>query len=100
MANRGIQFRNVVWISFGLSFVLINLIAEVGEYYTGVHIHMLLRISFIAGVTVGVSVLGGTMILVQQLDEEKPRSGYVRDTLSADRKREDGDENDYTVPHK
>lgn len=80
--------RKIVWLVFGISFVLINVISEVGEYYTGIHIHMFLRIAFILGVTVGVSVLAGTMIMVNKLGEEKPLSGYVRDTLSADRKRD------------
>lgn len=80
--------RKIVWLVFGISFVLINVISEVGEYYTGIHIHMFLRISFILGVTVGVSILGGTLIMVNKLGEEKPLSGYVRDTLSADRKRD------------
>ncbi len=79
--------RKIVWLVFGIAFVLINVISEVGEYYTGIHIHMFLRIAFILGVTMGVSILGGTMILVNGLGEEKPLSGYVRDTLSADRKR-------------
>lgn len=77
--------RTLVWSVFGVAFVLINIISEVGEYYTGIHIDMLLRISFIAGVTMGVSILGGTMMMVNQLGEEKPLSGYVHDTLSADR---------------
>lgn len=80
--------RKIVWLVFGISFVLINVISEVGEYYTGIHIHMFLRISFILGVTVGVSILGGTLIMVNKLGEEKPLSGYVRDTLSADRRRD------------
>lgn len=80
--------RKIVWLVFGISFVLINVISEVGEYYTGIHIHMFLRISFILGVTVGVSILGGTLIMVNKLSEEKPRSGYVRDTLGPDRKRD------------
>jgi hypothetical protein len=88
MKNAGIRIRNVVWITFGLSLVLINVIAEVGEYLTGIHIHMMLRTTFILGVTMGVSVLSATLILVYALSEERPKSGYVRDTLSADRKRE------------
>lgn len=80
--------RKIVWLVFGISFVLINAISIIGEYYTGIQIHMFLRISFILGVTIGVSILGGTMILVNNLGKEKPLSGYVRDTLSADRKRD------------
>lgn len=79
--------KAIVWTVFGIAFVLINVISEVGEYFTGIHIHMFLRISFILGVTMGVSVLGGTLLMVTQLGEEKPLSGYVRDTLSAERHR-------------
>lgn len=88
MQNAGKRIRNAVWLTFGLAFVLINVIAEVGEYFTGIHIHIMLRTTFILGVTMGVSVLSSTLILVYSLSEEKPKSGYVRDTLSADRKRD------------
>lgn len=77
--------RIIVWTVFGVALVLINVISEVGEYYTGIHIHMMLRISFILGVTMGMSILAGTMLLVYQLGEEKPLSGYVKDTLSNER---------------
>ena len=79
--------RTIVWTVFGIAFVLINVISEVGEYFTGIHIHIFLRISFFCGVTVGVSVLAGTMLMVTQLGEEKPLSGYVGDTLNAERHR-------------
>ena len=36
--------RKAVWTSFGIALILVNLIAEVGEYYTGIHVHMFLRI--------------------------------------------------------
>lgn len=79
--------RNIVWITFGIALVLVNVIAEVGEYFTGIHIHMILRISLIVGVTTGVSVLGGVMLMINKLEEEKPLSGQVRDTLGADRRK-------------
>ena len=47
--------RKAVWISFGVALILVNIIAEVGEHYTGIHIHMLLRIALILGVTMGVT---------------------------------------------
>ena len=79
--------RNAVWISFGIALVFVNLIAEVGEYLTGIHVHMLLRIALILGVTMGAFVLSGAIALVQKMDEEVPLSGRVRDTLSADKKK-------------
>ena len=82
------MMRKVVWLTFGIALVLVNLIAMVGEYYTGIHVHMFLRIALIVGVTAGMSVLMGARILIDKLDEEKPLSGYVKDTLGADRKKD------------
>ena len=78
--------RNAVWISFGIALVLVNVIAEVGEYLTGIPVHMLLRIALILGVTMGAFVLSGAITLVNKMDEEVPLSGRVKDTLSADKK--------------
>ena len=79
--------RNAVWISFGIALIFVNLIAEIGEYFTGILIHMLLRIAVILGVTMGAFVLSGAIALVHKMDEEVPLSGHVRDTLSADKKK-------------
>ena len=79
--------RNTVWISFGIALISVNLIAEIGEYFSGIHIHMLLRIALILGVTMGAFVLSGAITLVHKMDEEVPLSGRVRDTLSADKKK-------------
>ena len=78
--------RKAVWTSFGVALILVNLIAEVGEYYTGIHVHMFLRIALIFGVTIGASVLAGATMLVSKMDQEVPLSGHVRDTLGADKK--------------
>ena len=78
--------RNAVWISFGIALVLVNVIAELGEYLTGIHVHMLLRIALILGVTMGAFVLSGAITLVNKMDEEVPLSGRVKDTLSTDKK--------------
>ena len=48
--------KKIVWTAFGVSLVLINVIAEIGYYYSGVYIHMFFRIALIVGVTVGVAV--------------------------------------------
>jgi len=79
--------KKIVWTAFGISFVLVNVIAEVGAYYTGIYIHMFFRIALIVGVTLGATVLGGTFKLIDALDQEKPLAGTVKDTLGADRKK-------------
>ena len=76
--------RNAVWISFGIALVLVNVIAEFGEYLTGIHVHMLLRIALILGVTMGAFVLSRSKKHVNKMDDEVPLSGRVKDTLSAD----------------
>ncbi|GIT64303.1 MAG: hypothetical protein Ct9H300mP22_7030 [Gammaproteobacteria bacterium] len=81
--------QKAIWTSFGIALVLVNVIAEVGEYYTGIHVHMLLRIALIVGVTIGAWVLAGATILVSKMDEEVPLSGHVKDTLGADRRKAD-----------
>lgn len=79
--------KKVVWLSFGIALVLVNLIAEAGEYFTGIEVHMFLRISIIFGVTMGAFVFGGASTLINAMDQEKPLAGTVRDTLGADRKK-------------
>ena len=81
--------RNTVWICFGIALVLVNLIAVVGEYFTGIHVSMFLRIAIIIGVTFGAFIFAGSTHLIDQLEKEKPLSGHVRDTLGADRKKDD-----------
>ena len=80
--------RNAVWLSFGIALVLVNAIAEIGQYFTGIEIHMFLRISIIFGVTMGTFVFSGTFALISALDEEKPLAGSARDTLGTDRNRD------------
>ena len=79
--------KKIVWTAFGVSLVLINVIAEIGFYYSGVYIHMFFRIALIVGVTVGVTVLGGTFKLINALETENlflARSG-IRSALTARR---------------
>jgi hypothetical protein len=77
--------RNIVWITFAIALVLVNVIAEVGFMITGIEVHMMLRIMLIIGVTFGAAVLGGSAVLIRSLDQEKSLSGNVHDTLGADR---------------
>ncbi len=81
--------RKVVWTSFGVALVLVNLIAEIGEFYTGIFVSMFLRIALIFGVTSVAMVFSGSIALVNNLEKEKPLSGHVRDTLGADRKKDE-----------
>lgn len=76
-----------MWITFGIALVLVNVIAEVGAYFTGIEIHQFLRIALIVGVTIGASILGGASILIGKLDNERSLSGNAKDTLGADRKK-------------
>ncbi|MEQ8313083.1 MAG: hypothetical protein RL839_04050 [Gammaproteobacteria bacterium] len=79
--------RKIVWLSFGIALVLVNLIAEAGEYFTGIEVHTFLRVAIIFGVTMGAFVLGGASAAINAMDRERPLSGTVRDTLGADRKK-------------
>ena len=79
--------RKAVWISFGIALVLVNAIAEIGYYYTGIEIHMFLRISIIFGVTMGTFVFTGSFALINAMDKERPLAGSARDTLGTDRNR-------------
>ena len=78
--------KKAVWISFAISLVLVNLIAELTFYLTGVNIVMLIRIILILGITMITAVFAGTIMLVSKLEEEKPLSGRVSNTLGADKK--------------
>jgi len=89
MNKQGKRLRNVVWITFAVALVLVNVIAEVGYRLTGIEIHMILRVSLILGVTMGASVLAGAAVLIGNLENEKSLSGNVRDTLGADRAKDD-----------
>ncbi|MFT4863136.1 MAG: hypothetical protein ACI95C_002364 [Pseudohongiellaceae bacterium] len=79
--------KKTVWICCGVALVLVNVIAEVGYYYTGIYIDMLLRVSLVFGITMGVTILISSINLVQNLDKEVPLSGNVKDTLGPDRRK-------------
>ncbi|MEQ8952807.1 MAG: hypothetical protein RL120_01655 [Gammaproteobacteria bacterium] len=81
------SFRTIVWSNFFAAVIAVNVISEVGYYYTGIYIPVLLRLAFITGVTVGMTILIGSMALVMKMSEEIPHSTYARDTLAFDRNR-------------
>lgn len=74
------DLRKSVWIAFGTGSVAITLVAEIGEYLTGIHINMTLRISIVLGLTLGMWVLAGTWMLINNLGEERSLSGYPQVT--------------------
>ena len=79
--------KHAVWISFVISLVLVNLIAELVFYFSGLNIVMLFRVVLIFGITIITAIFAGTMMLIRKMDEEKPLSGHVSDTLGADKKK-------------
>jgi len=79
--------KKTVWICFGIALVLVNVIAEVGYYFSGIYVDMLLRTTLVFGITMGVTILTTSFNLVQNLDKEKPLSGNVKDTLGPDRRK-------------
>ena len=81
--------RKVVWTSFGVALVLVNLIAEIAAVYTGIFVSMFIRVAIILGVTIIAMVFSGSIALVNHLEKEKPLSGHVRDTLGEDRKKDE-----------
>jgi len=78
--------NKAVWITFAVSLVLVNVIAELVYYFTGFNIVMIFRITLILGITVIASVFVGSILLIGKLEQERPLSGNVKDTLGADKK--------------
>ncbi|MCP5346881.1 MAG: hypothetical protein R3F41_15205 [Gammaproteobacteria bacterium] len=73
--------RKAVWIAFIVALVLVNLIAWLMQQFTGVHIPMILRLTIVLGVTIGTIVFSGAFALINKMDEERPLTGHVNDSL-------------------
>lgn len=69
-----------------VALVVVNVAAELAFYFGGVHIAMFYRIVLVTGITVIAAVFVGAILLIGKLEEEKPLSGRVNDTLGADKK--------------
>lgn len=80
--------KKVIWISFAVAIILVNVIAEVGYYYTGIYIEVMLRVALIFGLTMGAIIFTSSINLIENIEKEKPLSGNVRDTLGADRRKD------------
>tara|TARA_B110000858_G_scaffold115070_1_gene131489 strand:+ start:118 stop:363 length:246 start_codon:yes stop_codon:yes gene_type:complete len=79
--------KHVVWITLLIALVVVNVAAELVFYFSGVYVAMFYRIVLITGITLISAVFVGALLLVRILDEEKPLSGQVSDTLGADKKK-------------
>lgn len=84
----GDPMRKTVWTSFGVALVLVFAICEVGYYYSGIYVDVLLRVALIFGITMGATIFASSINLIQNLEKEEPLSGNVRDTLGPDRRKD------------
>lgn len=78
--------KHAVWITLLIAVVVVNVVAELVFYFSGVTIPMFFRVVLITGITMISAVFVGAILLVGVLEGEKPLSGNVRDTLGADKK--------------
>tara|TARA_R110002073_G_scaffold266533_1_gene429821 strand:+ start:963 stop:1208 length:246 start_codon:yes stop_codon:yes gene_type:complete len=78
--------KHAVWITLLIALVVINVAAELVFYFSGVYIAMFYRIVLVTGITVICAIFVGAILLIRVLDQEKPLSGNVHDTLGADKK--------------
>lgn len=79
--------KHAVWITLLIALIVVNVAAELVFYFGGVYIAMFYRIVLVTGITVIAAVFAGAILLVRVLEEEKPLSGHVNDTLGADKKK-------------
>lgn len=79
--------KKAVWITFGISLVLVNVIAELVYYFSGFYIVMIFRVTLILGITMIASIFVGSILLIGKLEQERPLSGNVKDTIGADKKK-------------
>ncbi len=89
--------KKAVWITFFVALIAVNLFAEAGNYFLGVNIEMFYRLTLVLGITVGAAAFTGAALLIKKLEEERPLSGHVRDTLGYDRR---GSAGDTSLPHR
>lgn len=78
--------KHAVWITLLAALVIINVAAELVFYFSGVYIAIFYRIVLVTGITVISAIFVGAILLIGKLEEEKPLSGNVHDTLGADKK--------------
>ena len=77
--------RKAVWITLVVALVLVNLAAEGLAYFSGLYVSLFNRLVLVLGITIGAAVFTGSFLLIERLEQERPLSGRVKDTLGADR---------------
>ena len=77
--------RKAVWTTLAVALVLVNLAAEGLFYYGGLYVPVFHRLVLVLGITIGAAVFTGSFLLIERLEQERPLSGRVKDTLGADR---------------
>ena len=80
--------KHAVWITLLAALVIVNVAAELVFYFSGVYVAMFYRIVLVTGITVISAIFVGAILLIGKLEEEKPLSGSVHNTLGADRKQD------------
>ena len=70
--------KKAVWISFFVALVVVNLAAEAANYFAGVQVDMLYRLTLVLSITVVAAIFAGSSILVGKLGAERPMSGQFR----------------------
>lgn len=80
--------KHAVWISLLIALIVVNVAAELMYYFADVYVAMFYRIVLITAITLISAIFVGALALVRLLNEEKPLSGQVSDTLGEDRKKD------------
>ncbi len=66
--------KKIVWITFFVALVAVNLLAEAMNYFAGVQVAMFYRLTFVLSVTVVAAVFAGSTLLVKGMSGERPVS--------------------------
>lgn len=70
--------KKAVWISFFVALVVVNALAEAMDYFAGVQVAMIYRLTFVLSITVVAAIFAGSTLLVSKLGTERPMSGQFR----------------------
>ena len=73
--------KKIIWITFGVAIVGVNLVAWLTELATGFHIVMIFRVTLILGITMITTIFTGAFFLVGKFEDEKPLTGYIDNTV-------------------
>ncbi len=74
--------KHVVWITFIVALIVVNLSAWLAAEFTGFNIGMVFRLVLVLGITVIAAVFVGANLLIKNLEQEKPLTGPGRSPAS------------------